>query len=151
MARVTIEDCLEKVDDRFELVALAAQRARDISSGSPLTIERNGEKDTVISLREIAETTIGVDVLKEEYITSFQKEKNILDGFISPANDGSFSEENVDADSISMDEEEADIRAAISDAGEESSLNEEFTTESLDALIDAAGEDEAENPDSEEE
>ena len=47
MARVTIEDCLEKVEDRFELVGLAAQRARDIASGSPITIERNGEKDTV--------------------------------------------------------------------------------------------------------
>jgi DNA-directed RNA polymerase subunit omega len=75
MARVTIEDCLEKVEDRFELVALAGQRARNIASGAPLTIERKGEKDTVISLREIAEATVTIEKLKEDLIKAHQKRK----------------------------------------------------------------------------
>lgn len=128
MARITIEDCLEKVEDRFELVGLAAQRARDIASGSPLTIERNGEKDTVIALREIAEETIKVDDLREEYITSFESEKRLLNDFIAPANDIAGGVDSESTDSISIDEEEADIRAAIAEASE---VSEAPDTESL--------------------
>ncbi len=73
MARVTIEDCLEKVDDRFELVALAAQRAKDIASGAPLTIERKGEKNTVVALREIAESTVAVEDLRENLVKVYQR------------------------------------------------------------------------------
>jgi DNA-directed RNA polymerase omega subunit len=58
MARVTVEDCIDKVDNRFDLVLLAAHRARMISSGSPLTVDRDNDKNPVVSLREIADTTI---------------------------------------------------------------------------------------------
>ena len=109
MARVTIEDCLEKVDDRFELVALSAQRARNISSGAALTIERKGEKDTVISLREIAEGTVDIAPLKADLTKSFQKEKDKFEEFVAPANNN---------DSIEIDAEEAEIAAAIAEASE---------------------------------
>lgn len=73
MARVTVEDCIELVPNRFELVAVAAQRARQIASGSPLTIERDNDKDTVVSLREIADQTVSPATLKNEVILRFQK------------------------------------------------------------------------------
>lgn len=79
MARVTIEDCVEKVESRFELVAVSAQRAKSIASGSPLTIERNGEKNTVVSLREIAAASVSVDKLREDVIRSFQKPSDVDD------------------------------------------------------------------------
>jgi DNA-directed RNA polymerase subunit omega len=77
MARVTVEDCIEKVDNRFELVLLAAHRARLISSGSPLTIDRDRDKNPVVALREIADETISPDDLKEDYIHSLQKHVDV--------------------------------------------------------------------------
>ena len=73
MARVTVEDCIDKVENRFELVLLASHRARLISSGAPLTIERDRDKNPVVALREIAEETIAPDDLKEQLIHSLQK------------------------------------------------------------------------------
>jgi len=73
MARVTVEDCIDKVDNRFELVLLASHRARLISSGSPLTVDRDRDKNPVVALREIAEETIAPDDLKEQLIHSMQK------------------------------------------------------------------------------
>ncbi|MBM3483317.1 MAG: DNA-directed RNA polymerase subunit omega [Alphaproteobacteria bacterium] len=64
MARVTVEDCVEKVSNRFELVLLAAQRARDIHSGATLTIERDNDRDPVVALREIAAGTVSLDELR---------------------------------------------------------------------------------------
>ena len=66
MARVTVEDCVTKVRNRFELVLLAAQRARDIHSGSDLTVDRDNDKDAVVALREIAEEKIELDQLRQE-------------------------------------------------------------------------------------
>ena len=73
MARVTVEDCIDKVENRFELVLLAAHRARSISSGSPLTIDRDKDKNPVVALREIADATIAPEDLKEDLIHSMQK------------------------------------------------------------------------------
>ncbi len=73
MARVTVEDCIDKVENRFELVLLAGHRARLISSGSPLTIDRDRDKNPVVALREIADETIAPDDLKEQLIHSLQK------------------------------------------------------------------------------
>jgi len=73
MARVTVEDCVDKVENRFELVLLAAHRARMISSGSPLTIDRDNDKNPVVALREIADETVAPDDLKEDLIHSLQK------------------------------------------------------------------------------
>jgi DNA-directed RNA polymerase subunit omega len=73
MARVTIEDCIDKLPNRFELVLLAAHRARAISQGAEITLERDKDKDPVVSLREIAAETINKDDLKEEFIHAMQK------------------------------------------------------------------------------
>jgi DNA-directed RNA polymerase subunit omega len=73
MARVTVEDCVDKVDNRFELVLLASHRARMISAGSQPTVERDNDKNPVVALREIAEQTVQPDDLKEDLIHSLQK------------------------------------------------------------------------------
>ncbi|MEM6608707.1 MAG: DNA-directed RNA polymerase subunit omega [Pseudomonadota bacterium] len=72
MARVTVEDCVDKVPNRFELVLLASRRAREISSGTPITVERDNDKNPVVSLREIAEETQSADELRERLIESHQ-------------------------------------------------------------------------------
>ncbi len=73
MARVTVEDCIEKVQNRFELVLLAAQRARDISVGAELEVEKDNDKNPVIALREIAEGKLDNDDLKEGIISGMQR------------------------------------------------------------------------------
>lgn len=73
MARVTVEDCILKVPNRFDLVMLAAQRARNISAGAGLTIERDNDKNPVIALREIADETVELDGLEDSLIKSLQK------------------------------------------------------------------------------
>jgi len=73
MARVTVEDCIDKVENRFELVLLAAHRARMVSSGAQITIDRDNDKNPVVALREIAERTIVPEDLKEDLIHSLQK------------------------------------------------------------------------------
>ena len=73
MARVTVEDCVDKVENRFDLVLLAAHRARTISSGSQLTVDRDNDKNPVVALREIAEQTVSPEDLREELVHSLQK------------------------------------------------------------------------------
>jgi DNA-directed RNA polymerase subunit omega len=73
MARVTVEDCVDKVENRFELVLLAGHRARQISQGSQITVNRDNDKNPVVALREIADETISPEDLKEDLIHSMQK------------------------------------------------------------------------------
>lgn len=73
MARVTTEDCVEQLPNRFELIMVASQRARKIGSGAPITLSRDNDKNTVVSLREIAEETIDTEELKEDIIQSYQR------------------------------------------------------------------------------
>ncbi|MDQ0454202.1 DNA-directed RNA polymerase subunit omega [Rhizobium paknamense] len=73
MARVTVEDCIDKVNNRFELVLLASHRARQISQGSQITVDRDNDKNPVVALREIADETLSPDDLKEDLIHSLQK------------------------------------------------------------------------------
>ena len=73
MARVTVEDCIDKVDNRFELVLLAGHRARQISQGAQITVPRDNDKNPVVALREIADETLSPDDLKEDLIHSLQK------------------------------------------------------------------------------
>jgi len=77
MARVTVEDCVVKVPNRFELVLLAAQRAREISSGAPLSIDRDDDKNPVVALREIADETVALDHLKSSVVRGMQKHVEI--------------------------------------------------------------------------
>jgi DNA-directed RNA polymerase subunit omega len=77
MARVTVEDCVDKIPNRFELILIAANRARGIRSGSAITIERENDKDPVVALREIAEKTISADDMRERLIHSIQKQVEV--------------------------------------------------------------------------
>lgn len=72
MARVTVEDCVDKVPNRFELVMLAAHRAREVASGAAITVDRDNDKNPVVALREIAEETQSADELRERLIESNQ-------------------------------------------------------------------------------
>ena len=73
MARLTVEDCIDRIPNRFELVMLAAQRARNISAGAGLTVEKDNDKNPVIALREIAEETISADTLRDNVIQTMQR------------------------------------------------------------------------------
>lgn len=72
MARITVEDCIDKVQNRFELILLASERAKDINAGVHISVERNNDKDPVVALREIAESSIKIDVLKESIVRKLQ-------------------------------------------------------------------------------
>ncbi len=73
MARITVEDCILKVPNRFDLVVVSAQRSRQISAGEALTLDRDNDKNPVVALREIAETTIDLDQLQEAVVRGLQK------------------------------------------------------------------------------
>ncbi len=73
MARVTVEDCVEQIPNRFELILMAAQRARMIREGSPMTVDRDNDKDPVVALREIAEKSVDLKVVKESLVADLQE------------------------------------------------------------------------------
>lgn len=89
MARVTVEDCIENVSDRFNLVLLAARRAKQIATGGQITVDRDNDKDSVVALREIADKTIDLDNLEEDLIYSFSKRR-----FYEPRFDQAAIEDN---------------------------------------------------------
>lgn len=116
MARVTVEDCVVKVPNRFELVLLAAQRAKNISAGAPLTVEQDRDKNPVIALREIAEETINLADLENTLVTGMQK-------FVKEDEIPADEEENMkaaDAELAALDTEFSyinDTEAAVEQAG----------------------------------
>jgi len=102
MARVTVEDCILKVPNRFELVMLAAQRARDISAGAKETVERDNDKGPVVALREIADSTLKLPELEESLIKGLQKHVMFEDD----------DEEEVEAELILTNEGEVEVGPA---------------------------------------
>src|SRR5882724_8829567 len=92
MARVTVEDCIIKIPNRFDLVMVAAQRARDISSGAALTIERDNDKNPVVALREIADTTIDLEALTNSVVQGLRKHVETEE----PVEEGSFGTGDTD-------------------------------------------------------
>ena len=91
MARVTVEDCIKKIPNRFDLVVAAAQRSREISNGVAIEIERDNDKNPVVSLREIASEAVDSESLQERFIRSMQK--NLIKEDINLENDASLEEE----------------------------------------------------------
>jgi DNA-directed RNA polymerase subunit omega len=140
MARVTVEDCVVKVPNRFELVLLAAQRAREISSGAPLSIDRDDDKNPVVALREIADETVALDHLKSSVVRGMQKHVEIdepeesheleLDTalFSVGAPAGALTEVDLDTE-LDGDAEEADDADDAEDAEEESEDEEVLPAE----------------------
>jgi DNA-directed RNA polymerase subunit omega len=114
MARVTVEDCVDKVSNRFELVIMAAQRAKQIASGAPLTVDRDNDKDSVVSLREIAEETVSLDALREDSITVWQRRHKATEEFEAVPFAGE-NEEGFSADVRRMMEEESKRAGAKDD------------------------------------
>ena len=115
MARVTVEDCVDKVPNRFDLVMLAAHRAREMASGSPLTVDRDNDKNPVVALREIAEETQSADGLRERFIESHQTQ-------------------------IEVDEPEEDTMTLLQSAGQDRPQADDMTEEQmLRALLEAQG------------
>jgi len=113
MARVTVEDCVDKVPNRFELVMLAAHRAREISAGSPITVDRDNDKNPVVSLREIADETQSAEDLRERLIESNQTQ-------------------------IEVDEPEDDAMALLMGAEQDAPAEDDLSEEKLlRALMDA--------------
>jgi len=105
MARVTVEDCIDKVDNRFELVLLASHRARLISQGAPITIDRDNDKNPVVALREIADETLAPEDLKEDLIHSLQKHVEV-------------DEPEPDASAMISTESQSDVQDEEDDAPE---------------------------------
>ena len=109
MARVTVEDCIDKLPNRFELVLLAAYRARTISQGAPITVERDNDKNPVVALREIADETIVPEDLREEYIHSMQKHVEVDEPeatevpLIQQSGDMTIVNDAADEDSVEME------------------------------------------------
>ena len=115
MARVTVEDCVDKVPNRFELVMLASHRAREISSGSPITVDRDNDKNPVVALREIADETQSSEDLRERMIESHQTQ-------------------------IEVDEPEEDAMALLMGAENDKPVEDDMSEENLlRALMEAQG------------
>jgi DNA-directed RNA polymerase subunit omega len=125
MARVTVEDCIDKVDNRFELVLLASHRARQISQGGQITIDRDNDKNPVVALREIAEETLSPGDLKEDLIHSLQKHVEVDEPEVEsaeltdqatalvPAGEDEGEEENITFDRMSEEELLAGIEGLV--------------------------------------
>ena len=94
MARVTVEDCIKKISNRFDLVVAAAQRSREISNGVAIEIDRDNDKNPVVSLREIASEAVDAESLQERFIRSMQK--NLIKEDANLENDASLEEEFAD-------------------------------------------------------
>jgi DNA-directed RNA polymerase subunit omega len=128
MARVTVEDCVPKVPNRFELVLLAAQRAREITSGSPLSIDRDDDKNPVVALREIADETVGLEHLRTSVVRGMQKHVEIdepeesheldaaLFGVAPPS--AALVEEEADAETEDLDDEQDEDEETIAEAAD---------------------------------
>ncbi|TGP21589.1 MULTISPECIES: DNA-directed RNA polymerase subunit omega [unclassified Mesorhizobium] len=118
MARVTVEDCIDKVDNRFELVLLAGHRARQISQGAQITVPRDNDKNPVIALREIAEETLSPDDLKEDLIHSLQKHVEVDE----PEVDGEAIADQTGAATAAADTDDAEENIAFDRMSEEDLL-----------------------------
>lgn len=126
MARVTVEDCVMKVPNRFELVLVAGQRARDISAGAKLTVERDNDKNPVVALREIADDTVPLENLQNALIQNLQKhvevdepEEDEMEGFVANGDlafENVANEDEMIEDGMSINDTGADFDV---DAGDE--------------------------------
>jgi DNA-directed RNA polymerase subunit omega len=116
MARVTVEDCISKVHNRFDLVLLAAQRARQLAAGAPLTIERDNDKNPVVALREIAAETVSLTELERHLIEGLQKhvmgdepEEEYLELLSEEQSFAGVAQKESELEELEIDGEESDI------------------------------------------
>ncbi len=119
MARVTVEDCVLKVPNRFELVMVAGQRARDISSGGRLTVERDNDKNPVVALREIAEETVDLLALRNSLVQGLQKHVEVDEPEDDEIDVLAARDMVMEAGDAAVDEELAEDGLSIHDDGTE--------------------------------
>ena len=140
MARVTVEDCVLKVPNRFDLVMLAAQRARDISSGAPLTLDRDKDKNPVIALREIAEETVDLSHLADALVKGHQRQIE-------------FDEPEEEMPDLELPQAPGEVSAesgeAAAESGEAAAQSGEAASESGEAASEAGADNEAAGSESE--
>jgi len=131
MARVTVEDCVDKVPNRFELVLLAAQRARQISSGAPILVERDNDKNPVVALRELADEQITAETLQESLIHGLQKNVEVDEpeeddiSLLLAGKKLVETQQEVTAESLAKVSSEMKAEALFAKAMSESSVDEE--------------------------
>lgn len=126
MARVTVEDCVLKISNRFDLVMIAAQRARDISAGAALTLDRDNDKNPVVALREIADETVDFSELEESQIKSLQR-------FVETDEP---EEDEMDAQALALDVSGDFVQANDDDEVEEDELTvHDVAAEEVEAAI----------------
>ena len=123
MARVTVEDCIDKIPNRFDLVLAAAQRARNISTGNPLTIDRDNDKNPVVALREIADETIDPDKLRDDIVNGLQKLTN--NEFVEDEED-EILEDNRLEDNYTINDELSEFKMNIDSNDVQNKLNPGF-------------------------
>ena len=130
MARITVEDCIDKFDSRFELVLVASNRARKLHSGDEPTVERDNDKNTVIALREIADETISAETFKQNLVEEYQT--------VSPIDEEElaleFNEENTD------DEAESEKLSEVSEETDETDISEADSEDNSETKNDAESE-----------
>ena len=136
MARVTVEDCIKKIPNRFDLVVAAAQRSREISNGIPIEIERNNDKNPVVSLREIAEEAVDPNSLQERFIRSMQKniikendnteENSLEEEFSNYLNDTKETKDiNIQNDTFIFNNSKIDSEGSFEDVSDDQIKNED--------------------------
>lgn len=128
MARVTVEDCIEVIPNRYELVLVAAQRARDISAGSPITLDRDNDKNPVVALREVAGQTINLEQVRTHIISGVNRQADLNaedEALLALAGTG--ADEATNATAVAIDEVVFDGTATLAAAEED--MGEDFAGE----------------------
>ena len=129
MARITVEDCLDKFESRFELVLVASNRARKLHSGDNPTVEKNNDKPTVIALREIADESLPIDSLKDKLIQEYQTVSPLDEEELSLDYAGSDSEikDEINEDESQFNEENKDANISDENDGKITSVNDGYS------------------------
>ncbi|MCR9254586.1 MAG: DNA-directed RNA polymerase subunit omega [Alphaproteobacteria bacterium] len=130
MARVTVEDCVERVPNRFELVMMAAQRSRQIASGGQITVDRDNDKNPVVSLREIADETVSFDGLRQALVRGLQRMPDVEEAesdaeALAMLTEDSMPVDGHVGDDRNMSEQDADARGMMFEDMDEQTLRTE--------------------------
>ena len=131
MARITVEDCIDKFDSRFELVLVASNRARKLHSGEEPTVERDNDKNTVIALREIADETISAEVFKQDLVEEYQTVSPIDEEELALEFDDENTDDEADSENlseVSAETDEIDISEVDSEDNSETNNDPESET-----------------------
>ena len=155
MARVTVEDCIDKIPNRYELLMVAAQRAKDISAGSPITLPRDNDKNPVVALREIAENTVNIEDLQKSLVMGLQKYVEVEEPEEEELEIMAAEKELVDLDEqfsgLLLDSDVNNMQVVDEDGEVDSDVDLDLASDSDDDILDDEGFDDSFGMDSEDE